>query len=323
MTWEAEVTTEDTEWHEYQTTIPEGTLYFAIQCTSYDAYNLFVDNIVIYAEDEIVEAGAWVDATANENTLAITGLTPETEYEWQVQGVCENGETEWVNAYFTTLEQTTQTQTVALSAGTNWFSTYVDITLAQLEEAIVAGMTDATNTTIKAKDGKTTTYNGTKWRGGLTSLDVAQMYKITAASACEITLEGMPIDPASHPINIKANATTWIGFPFSQSMTVTNALAGFNAVSGDQIKAKSGTSTSFNGTKWRGGLTNLEPGQGYVFSSKASEDRTLVYSNGSAKAAQADVKPLGFFGKKQIAKTPMPLELNKDGKAENAKRIRK
>ena len=171
----------------------------------------------------------------------------------------------------------TVTQTIALSAGTNWFSSNVEITLAQLEEAIVAGMTNATGTTIKAKDGKTTTYNGTRWRGTLTSLDVAQMYKITATSACEITLEGEPIIPAEHPVTIQANATTWIGFPLGQSMTVTDAFAGFDAVSGDQIKAKNGNSTSFNGTRWRGTLTNLEPGKGYVFSSSSAQDRTLVF----------------------------------------------
>ena len=168
-------------------------------------------------------------------------------------------------------------ETLALAAGTNWFSTFVEITLAQLEDAIVAGMPNATGTTIKAKDGKNTTYNGTSWRGTLTSLDVAQMYKITASSTCEITLEGEPINPANHPISIKANATTWVGFPLGQSMTVTDAFAGFNAVSGDQIKAKDGKSTSFNGTRWRGTLTNLEPGKGYVFSSSSAQDRILVF----------------------------------------------
>ena len=60
-----------------------------------------------------------------------------------------------------------------------------------------------------------------------------------------------------------------------------------------------------------------EPGLAYA------EDRVLIFPTGTSKAAQADVKPLGFFGNKQIAKTAMPLELNKDGKAESAKRIRK
>ena len=233
-----------------------------------------VDNVVMKSGETV-----WndpVEVEGAEHTFG--GLTPLTTYCVRVKGVCGEDETDWSDIVtFTTTEQTIATETVTLAAGTNWFSSNVEITLAQLEDAIVAAMPDASNTTIKAKDGKTSTYNGTRWRGTLTSIDVAQMYKITAVSACEITLEGQPIIPTEHPVNIQANVTTWIGFPLGQSMTVTDAFAGFNAVSGDQIKAKDGKSTSYNGTRWRGTLTNLEPGQGYVFESSASQDRTLVF----------------------------------------------
>ena len=171
---------------------------------------------------------------------------------------------------------TTTTQTVALAAGTNWFSTNVEITLEDLQAAIIAAMEDATNTTIKAKNGNSVTYNGTRWRGNLTELDVAQMYKIKAAEACSITLEGESVNPAEHPFTIQANATNWIAFPLGQNMTVTDAFAGF-AQSGDQIKAKNGNSSTYNGTRWRGNLTELEPGQGYVYMSGYSQDRQLVF----------------------------------------------
>ena len=101
MTWEEEVTTENTDWHEYQVVVPEGAEYFVISCTSYDAFCLFVDNIVIYAEDAIVEAGPWMNTTATGTTANLTDLTPETEYEWQVQGVDCAGAgttTEWSEA---------------------------------------------------------------------------------------------------------------------------------------------------------------------------------------------------------------------------------
>ena len=100
ITWEEEVATEagDTDWHEYQVVVPEGAKYFVISCTSNDAYYLYLDNIVIYAEDEIVEAGTWMTTTATGTTANLTDLTPETEYEWQVQGVDCDGDgttTEW------------------------------------------------------------------------------------------------------------------------------------------------------------------------------------------------------------------------------------
>ena len=53
-------------------------------------------------------AGEWVVVTAHTTTLNLTDLVPETEYEWQVQGIDCDGEgndTEWSEiATFTTLE---------------------------------------------------------------------------------------------------------------------------------------------------------------------------------------------------------------------------
>ena len=168
-------------------------------------------------------------------------------------------------------------QLCSLFQGTNWFSTYLEITLQDLQMALVAALgSNATNTTIKAKDGTSTTFNGTRWRGTLNTLDVAQMYKIKAPAACTFTLEGIIINPAEHPVTIQANASNWIGFPLGQGMTVTDAFAGF-AQTGDKIKIKNGNSSTYNGTRWRGTLTNLEPGQGYIYNSGYSQDRTLVF----------------------------------------------
>ena len=69
--------------------------YIAIHHIDYDANYLFIDDFRVY---NIVDAGDWTTVTANKATLAVDHLTPETEYEWQVQGVnadCDNGLTEW------------------------------------------------------------------------------------------------------------------------------------------------------------------------------------------------------------------------------------
>ena len=121
--------------------------------------------------------------------------------------------------------------------------------------------------------------------------DVAALYKIIVAQDCEITLEGMPINPEEHPILIPGSGTaTWIGFPFSESMTLTNAFAGF-AQNGDVIKSKEGNSTYSRG-RWQGtALTSLVPGQGYIYvSASNAADRVLVYPTPS-KAANNSVQP--------------------------------
>ena len=164
-------------------------------------------------------------------------------------------------------------QTCTLVAGWNWFSTNVEITLDDLKSTLVA--TGDTNITIKSKDNGQITYNGTTWRGQLTTLDVAQMYRIYVSAACDITIEGTPINPAEHPITIH-NGANWIAFPISESMNLNDAFAGF-AVSGDVIKSKDDGIATYNGTQWRGTLNTLVPGQGYIYKSNATGDRTFTF----------------------------------------------
>ena len=59
-------------------------------------------------------------------------------------------------------------------------------------------------------------------------------------------------------------------------MTPTNAFAGF-AVNGDVIKNKANQSATYTSGRWRGQLNNLVPGQGYIYNSGATEDRTFVF----------------------------------------------
>jgi hypothetical protein len=279
--------------------------YIAIHHVATDKYWLVIDDFGMY--DLVYED--WTNTTATENTLALTGLTPEAEYEWQVQGVnCDgnNGTTEWSEIVkFTTPELTTLTQTIALVAGKNWISFNVETNLDDLKAALVEAV-PGTAIKIQGKSAATT-YNPStgKWRGQLSALDLTQMCKVEVTAACEITLVGMPIDPAAYPITINANAATWIAFPLNESMTVANAFNGF-AKNGDQVKAKVG-STTYNETtgKWRGSLSSLQPGMGYVYISNWSEPRTLVFSTG-AKTVQRNLLPtttLNDLKKKVITNT--------------------
>ena len=163
-------------------------------------------------------------------------------------------------------------QTVALSAGWNLWSTNVEITLDDLKAALVEAL-GSTAITIKSQYA-TTIYYGNNWRGNLNSLDVAQMYKIWVDTDCEITLDGMPVNPTEHTISI-ISGFNWMGFPLSGSMTLNNAFAGF-AVNGDMIKSDNGSAT-FSNNSWHGALNTLEPGKGYIYKSNTSYARNLCF----------------------------------------------
>ena len=100
------------------------------------------------------------------------------------------------------------------------------------------------------------------------------MYMIDVSADCEITLEGLPVNPSEHPITI-VNGANWIAYPLDVSMTQEQAFAGFNVVNGDVISAK-GDNARYTGGRWRGTVT-IEPGQGFIFTSAASENRTLIF----------------------------------------------
>jgi len=165
------------------------------------------------------------------------------------------------------------TQTIALSAGWNWFSTSLDINLDQLKAVLVTALPN-TNISIKSQT-QNTSYNpnNNRWVGSL-AWDVSKMYMISVTAACEITLIGMPINPSEHSISIM-NGANWIGFPHNSSMSLANAFAGF-AVNGDRIKSQTNNAL-YNGIRWQGQLNALESGKGYIYISNSLEERTLTF----------------------------------------------
>ena len=166
------------------------------------------------------------------------------------------------------------TQEIALAAGTNWVSFNVETNLNDLKAALVA--TGNTAITIQGQS-QNATYNPNngRWTGQLRVLDLSQMYKIKVADACEITLEGTPVDPSMYSITI-APGVNYIAYPFNTNMTVANAFAGFG-VNGDVVQSQL-QNANFNGSRWIGQLRNLEPGKGYVYKSASTGTRVFNYS---------------------------------------------
>ena len=169
------------------------------------------------------------------------------------------------------------TQTTALSQGVNWFSTYVDITLDDLKASLVAAMPNNNATiTIKSKTQNVKYQNG-RWAGQLTVLDAAQMYKITVPEACEISLEGVLVDPSTLTLTITPGAN-WIAFPYNESMSVTEFCGSF-PINNDAVKSKLQNTRYYNG-RWAGQLNMLIPGQGYIYKSAATGNRTFTFPTG-------------------------------------------
>ena len=190
--------------------------------------------------------------------------------------------------FFVQTEATqTVTQTIALSAGTNWISSYVEVELTDLQTALTDVLgTTGISITIQSQTDNCILKRG-RWTGDLTEMDLAQMYQIDVPSDCEITLEGMPIDPAMDTLNISFGEN-WIAFPFTQNMSLPDAFAGLAAT--NDIVSSQTVNAQYKRGRWTGDLSTLEPGQGYIYSSVTNGTQPFVYPTAN-KSAKGGAKP--------------------------------
>ncbi len=166
-------------------------------------------------------------------------------------------------------------QTVTFTSGWGWWSTYLDITLEQLEEALGSNCIS-----ITSQDGGFVSYiNGLGWTGEINGFTPAKMYKLQIAEGVSVSITGTVIDPALYPITLNPG-DNWIGYPVSQSMSLTEAFADANPVNGDKVSAYDGYAQYYNGS-WYGALQTLQPGQGYIYKSNATSTKTFTFPNNS------------------------------------------
>ena len=182
-----------------------------------------------------------------------------------------------------------------LVSGWNWYSTYIEQNgingLSMLENSLGdAGVR------IQGRNGYTEQfeYQGTAyWYGTLNSINNEQMYKVRTNAACNVEMVGDVALVSDHPITINSG-WNWIGFPVSHSVSVTNALSGFNPEADDIIKGRNGYSTyiSYPGyTMWYGTLNTLEPGHGFMYKSNSTTAKTLTFQTGRGEDVMDNITP--------------------------------
>jgi hypothetical protein len=167
-------------------------------------------------------------------------------------------------------------QTITFTSNWGWWSTYLDITLEQLEEALGNNASGIAS----QYDGFASYINGMGLQGSLTSISPAKMYKLETNDEISLTLTGTPVNPADNPITLNSG-DNWVGYPVSQSMSLSEAFAGANPVNGDKVSSyNDGYAQYYNGT-WYGELQTLQPGQGYIYNSNSSTTKTFTFPSGN------------------------------------------
>ena len=183
------------------------------------------------------------------------------------------------NFFFDFFVQTEATETVTqattLTAGWNWWSTYVEQEgvdgLGILEE----GLGD-NGVTIRSQVGYTDYYAGYGWYGSLASVNNESSYKIKANASCSVALTGIAAVPSQHPITLN-QGWTWMGYVSSTAMDVQEALSGLEATEGDKLKSQQGYADYYANYGWYGSLNTIEPGMGLMYYSANGETVTFTY----------------------------------------------
>ena len=274
---------ENGTWYEYTVDLSEyvGWGYVAIRhFDCYDQWLLCVDDITIVEGEPYTGAvsgifnhgeSCTVTATANEGYAFVNWTENEeivstnASYTFTV-----TGERNLV-ANFTTSTPTVQ-QPITLIEGWNWWAPNVAITLEDFEAAL-----GSYGVSIISQEGYTNIYSSFGWGGNLDAIEVGKMYMVQVNAACTITVSGIVVDPSEYPVTINPDAN-WIGFIGTEEMSLDEAFAGFTPTNMDNIKTQNGgIAIYYQGRGWRGRVTTLKPGEGFIYTSKASTSQTFTF----------------------------------------------
>ena len=170
----------------------------------------------------------------------------------------------------------TETQTIALSSGWNWISTYIDLNevdgITMLEEAL-----GDYGVTIQTYNESADYFGDGEW-SGLEDYEWtnAEMVMVEVTEECTIALSGPTVTPSTVEIEIYPG-WNWIGFPLSTETAIGVAMADFEAEEEDAIQSNVEGTSDYLG-EWIGDVLTLVPGQGYMYYSNSTEPKTLVFS---------------------------------------------
>ena len=156
----------------------------------------------------------------------------------------------------------TQTITLAFAQGWNWWAPMVQITAAELRDALGANLQE-----LKTKTGAVATD---------AVLEPGQMYRVQTNEAVDgVMLTGVPTTAS---ISI-GEGSSWIGYTGGTTTDISATLASYGITPnvGDKIISQDQGFAIFNGTSWEGTLTTLETGKGYVYISEDADARPFTF----------------------------------------------
>ena len=168
-------------------------------------------------------------------------------------------------------------QPISLAKGWTWMSVYVDPLATALSDILPKDVNILKRfKNIKSKTAFATVSSSGEIMGELQSIEPGKMYKMQLSVKTDFAAYGIPIDVSTTPQTISAGYN-WIGSLSSKVMSPDEAFAELVPLAGDRIKNRTSFAEYSSKGYWEGTLKSIVPGEGYIYHSTATVDRTFHY----------------------------------------------
>ena len=169
---------------------------------------------------------------------------------------------------------TTVDLSIELIEGYNWISFNLDLEDSS-PSAVLASLGDDAEFITSQQSGSSINYGEYGWYGGLSEMKPTEMYKLKMTNPATLIITGKPVDLESNPISL-ISGWNWISFLPQYTGSVQASLENLGDLGEFITSQASGASTNYFGDYgWYGGLSDLEPGSGYLL--KMFSEAELIY----------------------------------------------
>jgi hypothetical protein len=117
---------------------------------------------------------------------------------------------------------------------------------------------------------------GNSWFGSISGnggISNTKMYKIKLSKQQKLNIKGIPVDLNTWSINLNQN-WNWLPFVVSKNIPIGDALANYKPSDGDLIKSQSEFAIFTPSVGWKGSLTYLKVGEGYMLKTSIAQNFT-------------------------------------------------
>lgn len=226
--------------------------------------------------DEDIEGGAIIGSAAGIYTFGdVLQLTAKADEDYIFESWTINGKKVSEDANITlkvneeknvkaNFRRDIFAQSLTLSKGWNWLSTYVSepIPVSEFLGNVTHIVSQHDEVISDLTQGVT---------GSIESLQPGLAYKMEASYGTMKSFKGRLLNTTETPIELHAG-WNWIAFPCNEEKDINDILT--QASDGDYMTSQYGFSEFYNGY-WEGTLDTLIPGYGYIY--KSVTDKTLIF----------------------------------------------